>query len=191
MRDRMSIRHWLVAAVVAGAGLAIYYGLAERRAPAPAPTVPAPPTAARSITAAVPSRPQEMLSPGAAPVIGNNFPVASAVALHIDAPARVVIGRSFTLGIVQAAGSGAIVSRVELAYDPDVVELRMPVPIRPGRALLDLPPPPQQLLVHFAAIGAEPSFTEISLEAGAFDATGRSVSISIPGPHIIELAAAP
>jgi general secretion pathway protein D len=156
-----------------------------------APPMQLRPTAARSVS----------LEPGAGTAPAPVAPAAAAaqtrsVNLLWAAPSRAVAGGEFTVNIGLPAGAEARTARLEVAYDPGVLQPVGGTPTGEGRVGVDVQGPvaagastaPVQL--RFRVLATAPTSTQLRIEgAGATDFGGAPVGLITPGAHTVNVVA--
>jgi general secretion pathway protein D len=149
------------------------------------------PTAARSVS----------LAPGAgAAPAAPTAPAAAApgrsVSLLWAAPSQAIAGREFAVNVGLPPGAEARTARLEIAYDPKVLQAIGGTPIGEGRVALDVQGPvaagasaaPSEL--RFRVLATAPTSTQLRIEgAGAIDFGGGPVSVIAPGAHTVNVVA--
>jgi len=150
------------------------------------------PTAARSVSLAP--------GAGAAPAAPTASAAAAApgrsVSLLWAAPSQAIAGREFAVNVGLPPGAEARTARLEIAYDPKVLQAIGGTPIGEGRVALDVQGPvaagasaaPSEL--RFRVLATAPTSTQLRIEgAGAIDFGGGPVSVIAPGAHTVNVVA--
>lgn len=118
------------------------------------------------------------------------------VGLVWTAPSRVAIGSEFAVSVGLPAGGEARAARVEIAFDPAVLQPAGGVPIGDGRVALDVQgpvaagasAPPAEL--RFRVLTAAPGTTQlVVVSAVGSDSAGRAVGVAGPGSHTVDIVA--
>jgi general secretion pathway protein D len=159
-----------------------------------APPMQLRPTAARSLS----------LAPGAGTAVAAAPPTqapaaqqqARSVSLLWAAPSQVVVGQEFTINVGIPPGTDARAARLEIAYDPKVLQPIGGAPIGEGRVAVDVQGPvaagataaPTEL--RFRVLATAPTSTQIRVEgAGAIDFGGGPIGVIVPGAHTVGVVA--
>jgi general secretion pathway protein D len=159
-----------------------------------APPMQLRPTAAGSLS----------LAPGAGTAVAATAPPAQtaaqqqarAVSLLWAAPSQAVVGREFSVSIGIPPGTEARAARLEIAYDPKVLQAIGGAPIGEGRVAVDVQGPvaagataaPTEL--RFRVLATAPTSTQIRVEgAGAIDFGGGPIGVIVPGAHTVGVVA--
>jgi general secretion pathway protein D len=160
-----------------------------------APPMQLRPTAARSLSLAP--------GAGAAPAVpAPGAPAAAAVApgravnLLWTAPSQAVAGREFAVSIGIPPGTEARAARLEIAYDPKVLQALGGAALGEGRVGVDVQgpvaagaaAPPAEL--RFRVLATAPGATQLRVEgAGAIDFGGNPIGVVVPGTHTVNVVA--
>ncbi|MGE5794879.1 MAG: hypothetical protein ACM36B_19440, partial [Bacteroidota bacterium] len=164
-----------------------------------APPMQLRPTAAQSLS----------LAPGAGAAAAPAAPAASAPAAPLAraapgqavnllwaAPSQAVAGREFTVSIGIPPGTDARAARLEIAYDPKVLQAVGGAPLGEGRVAVDVQGPvaagapavPTEL--RFRVLATAPGSTQLRVEgAGAIDFGGNPIGVVVPGTHTVNVVA--
>ena len=109
---------------------------------------------------------------------------------------RVVAGREFTINVGIPPGAEARAARLEIAYDPKVLQAIGGAPLGEGRVAVDVQGPvaagasaaPTEL--RFRVLATAPTSTQLRIEgAGGIDFGGAPVSVITPGAHTVNVVA--
>lgn len=118
------------------------------------------------------------------------------VSLLWAAPSQVAIGREFAVSVGLPAGGEARAARVEIAFDPALLQPLGGAPLGDGRVTLDVQgpvaagasAPPAEL--RFRVRAAAPATTElVVVTATATDPVGRAIGVTAPGSHTVNIVA--
>jgi general secretion pathway protein D len=149
------------------------------------------PTAAQSVSLA----PVAGAAPAPAPPLAASVPTRS-VNLLWAAPSQAAAGGEFTVNVGLPPGAEARAARLEVAYDPGVLQALGGTPAGAGRIGVEVPGPvaagastaPVQL--RFRVLATAPTSTQLRVEgAGATDFGGAPIGLVTPGPHTVNVVA--
>ncbi len=157
-----------------------------------APPMQLRPTAARSVSLApgAGASPAAPAAPAAAVTQGRS------VSLLWAAPSQAVAGREFTINVGIPSGAEARAARLEIAFDPKVLQALGGAPLGEGRIAVDVQgpvaagasAPPTEL--RFRVLATAPTSTQLRIEgAGGIDFGGAPVSVITPGAHTVNVVA--
>ncbi|HSD54081.1 MAG TPA: secretin N-terminal domain-containing protein [Burkholderiales bacterium] len=161
-----------------------------------APALQLRPTAAQSLSLA-PGAGAAAAAPAAPapPQVARAAP-GQAVNLLWAAPSQAVAGREFTISVGIPPGAEARAARLEIAYDPKVLQALGGAPLGEGRVGVDVQGPvaagasaaPTEL--RFRVLATAPGTTQLRVEgAGGIDFGGNPVGVVTPGTHTITVVA--
>jgi general secretion pathway protein D len=161
-----------------------------------APAMQLRPTAAQSLSLA-PGAGAGAAAPAAPtlPQVARAAP-GQAVNLLWAAPSQAVAGREFTVSIGLPPGAEARAARLEIAYDPKVLQALGGAALGEGRVGVDVQgpvaagalAPPTEL--RFRVLATAPGATQLRIEgAGAIDFGGNAIGVVTPGTHTITVVA--
>ncbi len=159
-----------------------------------APPMQLRPTAARSLS----------LAPGAGTALAAAQPASSAapaaaarsVSLLWAAPSQAVVGREFAVNVGIPPGTEARAARLEIAYDPKVLQALGGTPLGEGRVAVEVQgpvaagaaAPPAEL--RFRVLATAPTQTQLRIEsAGGIDFGGAPINVIAPGAHGVNVVA--
>ena len=159
-----------------------------------APPMQLRPTAARSISLA----PGAGASPAAPVAAAPAAPGAQtrSVSLLWAAPSQAVVGGEFAINVGIPSGAEARSARLEIAFDPRVLQAIGGTPAGEGRVAVDVQGPvaagasaaPSEL--RFRVLATAPTSTQLRVEgAGGIDFGGAPVNIITPGAHTVSVVA--
>jgi general secretion pathway protein D len=135
-------------------------------------------------------------APAPAAPLARAAPAGQAVNLLWAAPSQAVAGREFTISIGIPPGTEARVARLEIAYDPKVLQPVGGAPLGEGRLAVDIqgpvaagaPAAPTE--VRFRVLATTPGATQLRVEgAGAIDFGGNPIGVVVPGTHTVSVIA--
>jgi general secretion pathway protein D len=158
-----------------------------------APPMQLRPTAARSVSLA-PGAGVAPAAPAAAPA-APGAPTRS-VSLLWAVPSQTVAGGEFAINVGIPPGAEARSARLEIAFDPRVLQAIGGTPIGEGRVALDVQGPvaagasaaPSEL--RFRVLATAPTSTQLRVEgAGGIDFGGAPVNVITPGAHTVSVVA--
>jgi len=150
------------------------------------------PTAARSVSLA----PGAGVSPAAPAAPAAAVTQGRSVSLLWAAPSQAVAGREFTINVGIPPGAEARAARLEIAFDPKVLQAIGGAPLGEGRIAVDVQGPvaagasaaPTEL--RFRVLATAPTSTQLRIEgAGGIDFGGAPVSVITPGAHTVNVVA--
>jgi general secretion pathway protein D len=153
------------------------------------------PTAARSVSLA-PGAGAAPAAPTAPAAAAPGRSVSLLVNLLWAAPSQAVAGREFTISIGIPPGAEARAARLEIAYDPKVLQAIGGSSLGEGRVAVDVQGPvaagasaaPTEL--RFRVLATAPGSTQLRVEgAGAIDFGGNPIGVVTPGTHTINVVA--
>jgi general secretion pathway protein D len=153
------------------------------------------PTAAQSLSL-VPGAGAAPAAPAAPPPQVARAVPGQAVNLLWAAPSQAVAGREFTISIGIPPGTDARAARLEIAYDPKVLQAIGGSSLGEGRVAVDVQGPvaagasaaPTEL--RFRVLATAPGSTQLRVEgAGAIDFGGNPIGVVTPGTHTINVVA--
>lgn len=120
----------------------------------------------------------------------------AAVSLIWAAPSQAAIGREFAVSVGLPAGGEARAARVEIAFDPAVLQPAGGVLVGDGRVALEVQgpvaagasAPPAEL--RFRVVAAAPTTTQlVVVSAAGTDSAGGAVGVAGPGSHTVDVVA--